>query len=394
MRKHGKNTLGKGCAPRGRRPGTPARTPVCSPTRFRDGIMRMAQPNSSRRCRECMTMCRQGAVVALASVVAMAGVAGWSIATAQQANPFFVEASRTQPTQSPQGQWLQKSVAARSVSTKLRRLPSAKAASTARTDDVVETRPRRLPRSAKTASSSDSQGSVFRQASTASLALPASAEIATPVPATRRAADTWLPSGTALSKEKEARNRLDTATEDYGVKAWASAEASAWSAVDSACEAIDRQRQVAGENRFATAALRAARDAIREAADFAGPYASNDPVVLARLIRSHRTEVIDVESGPAVLADLTTADAADRYLNEARRSLGSIASKSLIAAQAFDLLAAIHEARDDKTALAGPISLCLRRAAFQGQSDNAELAKKLGHQLALVGLYQESGFAL
>lgn len=216
----------------------------------------------------------------------------------------------------------------------------------------------------------------------------------------------WLQSATPIVHRKAAVDAIARATHEYKVRAWASAEASAWRAIEVSAEgidlavaqspgatAIDRYSSpsvVAQESATATGTLMVARTAIREARDFAGFATSNDPSTLAALVRSHQTRVLQ-----GVPPDgLSRNEAVDRYMNEARVQLSKIASVSFEAAQAMDLLAAIYLGRDDPRKLPGPTALCLRRAAFKGQPQNSSLASTLGRQLADVGLYREAQWAL
>jgi hypothetical protein len=199
-----------------------------------------------------------------------------------------------------------------------------------------------------------------------------------------------------------ARQWLDQAAREYGLAAWASAEASAWEALRISAESVDQvaptespgdttdKVQRAEEAPGAQTSLERARTAIREAEDFAGLAGEADESSLARLIRSHRTDVIPEASA----ASVTAGEAIDRYLDDARVQLSGLASKSVEAAEAMDLLAAVHLRRSDASRLASPIALCLRRAAMQGQPGNASLAARLGQHLAHVGLTDEARWAL
>jgi hypothetical protein len=64
------------------------------------------------------------------------------------------------------------------------------------------------------------------------------------------------------------------------------------------------------------------------------------------------------------------------------------------AAAAMDLLASIYLGRADPKTLPSATALCLRRAALQGQPDNASLAARLGMHLTDLGLFQEARWAL
>jgi len=90
----------------------------------------------------------------------------------------------------------------------------------------------------------------------------------------------------------------------------------------------------------------------------------------------------------------TASQAIDQYLDYARTQFGELAARSLLAAQTMDLIAAIRLGRNELSQLPGPTAICLRRAAVQGQSGNADLAAKLGHHLADIGLVDEARWAL
>lgn len=91
---------------------------------------------------------------------------------------------------------------------------------------------------------------------------------------------------------------------------------------------------------------------------------------------------------------LTATDASDRYLDVARVLLAPIAKRSVQAARGMDLLAAIYLGRADSKTLPSATALCLRRAALQGQPNNASLASRLGMHLADLGLLAEARWAL
>ncbi len=206
----------------------------------------------------------------------------------------------------------------------------------------------------------------------------------------------WLRSSSASDCARRARTLIDRGTIEYGSGAWLSAEATVWEAFRCAAEGIDLQErelakaQLGIRRQSATGRLQFARTAIREARDFAGVYGNADGHVISRMAISHSTDVLD-----AMPCDtLTGSDAADRYLDAARVALAGIASRSAEAAQGMDLLAAIYLKQNDSTKLHGATALCLRRAALQGQPDNASLASRLGMHLLDVGLMEEARWAL
>ncbi len=249
--------------------------------------------------------------------------------------------------------------------------------------------------------------------------------IASTPPAPPSATAVYLASQTAQSQIDAAATLLRQAGLEYECAAYASAETSAWDALEKAATAIDLARSPRGPGSRATGEANQAGDALRqfyqgkraliEAQDFVGPFAQGDPQAIARLARAHQTSVVR-ETLPPMMgsysaearvrlgqqrgqqnsnAELPTAsEAIDRYLDFARSQFSGIAADSMLAAQTMDLLAAIRLGRNEPTQLPGPTAICLRRAAVQGQSSNADLVAKLGHQLADVGLIDEARWAL
>ncbi|MCR9208481.1 MAG: hypothetical protein NXI28_09655 [bacterium] len=262
-----------------------------------------------------------------------------------------------------------------------------------------------------------------------------------PVTPPAAASGMFLATQTAKSKLDQAWKHFQQAEVEYSSAAYASAETSAWQTLHLAAEAIDLHDQhtrsrsaiesgqavAAAPSRSAVRRLQSGRDALNEAQDFVGPYATDDPESIARLARSHRTPVVRqglprrgraaapshpnyqsapkdelgwytemlVESTDGGTQTIPTAtEAIDRYLDLARMELSEVAAQSLLAAQAMDLLAAIRLGRGEATQLPGPSAICLRRAAVQGQSNNPDLVAKLGFHLADVGLIEEATWAL
>jgi hypothetical protein len=176
------------------------------------------------------------------------------------------------------------------------------------------------------------------------------------------------------------------------VGAWLSAETSAWEAIKWATESIDLAAREHGHSQHVSALrqLQEARDAIREARDFSGVYGPLDGDAIRRMAISHQTDLLDDDS----MVGLTATDASDRYLDHARVLLAPLARASVEAAHSLDLLAAVYLKRADAKTLPSATALCLRRAAFQGQPDNASLASRLGMHLAELGLLEEARWAL
>lgn len=219
---------------------------------------------------------------------------------------------------------------------------------------------------------------------------------ATVAPATmksRRPAQpkSWLPSGSAYSKSGEARKLLNRAVAEYGSRAWASSEATTWSAIAAACQGLDRQSTGDNHQASASRSLAIARETIIEAADFLRSEVAGDSAAMKRIIRAHQTTLLKEQPSDQWW---TASQAADIYFNDARRRLGELASRDLEVARGLDLLAAIWLAEPNRGAHRQATALCLRRAAFQGQPANATLAEQLGRQLAEAGLFEESAWAL
>lgn len=202
-----------------------------------------------------------------------------------------------------------------------------------------------------------------------------------------------LQSITTNSCNNRATQLLDDAYREYSVAAWASAEASAWKALELIATGIDVANHQTAPNaavQLAAKNLSAARTAIREARHFvvSGAAVATDRV--AGIASSHETPILS-DGTPA---GFTSIDAVDRYLDHARFKLASLAIDHAQAAQAMDLIAAIMLGRNETKWLPEETSLCLRRAALQGQPNNASLASRLGMQLAHMGLDDEAQLTL
>ncbi len=211
---------------------------------------------------------------------------------------------------------------------------------------------------------------------------------------------TWLPAVTSSTKHIEGRRLLDQAHHEYSVAAYASAEASGWNSLRHFAAAIDSAAthssiNQSGESGHLSAleSLAIAETAIRESKDFSGPYVSTEPAAIERFIRCHKTKILR-PSNSREYATTSAAEAIDRYMNEARIRLRPIAAASVDAAEAMDLLAEVYLGRYESDALPNEISLTLWRAVVQGQPGNPMVASTLGKQLARIGLYEESRWAL
>ena len=204
----------------------------------------------------------------------------------------------------------------------------------------------------------------------------------------------WLRSTTSLSTHEQARGVLDQAITEYSVGAFASAEDSAWRSLRLIAEAIDMDQRRSGSigepAMSAVKDLWFARTAIRESRDFLSLSRNVDADAVKRIAMSHQTNLIEAED--VFVTDCR--DLGDRYLDEARTRLSRIATRSDRAAEAMDLLAAVYLGRNEENLVPGPTALCMRRAALQGQPENASLASRLGLQLAHTGLHEEAYMVL
>ena len=227
------------------------------------------------------------------------------------------------------------------------------------------------------------------------LELPAIEETAREANRINRQID-WLRSGTSSSTNQVAKRILTQAHAEFRTGAWLSAETSAWESIRWSAESIDQNRREAGAashakmDELAITKMQIAKRAIMEARDFQQHAAGYDPASIARMADSHQTDVLDDQSTQG----MSTTDASDRYLDYARVHLAFIASHSVEAAEALDLLAAIYLRRAEVRTLPSATALCLRRAALQGQPGNASLATNLGSHLMQVGLDGEARWAL
>jgi tetratricopeptide (TPR) repeat protein len=197
-----------------------------------------------------------------------------------------------------------------------------------------------------------------------------------------------LRSITADTCGRRAAEHLDDAYREYSVGAWASAEASAWQALERIATGLDVAAEATGTLPpfSAVAELRDGRRALREARDFVTAGVVIDAARMEAIAASHQTPVLhgDIPIG------CTAAEAVDRYLDYARQQLTRLAQRHVRAAQAMDLIAAIALGRNDSDQLPEETALCLRRAALFGQPGNPSLAVQLGKQLAAMGLVDEA----
>ncbi len=211
----------------------------------------------------------------------------------------------------------------------------------------------------------------------------------------RHQTNEYLRSSTSRATTEISRRLISEATIEYNSNAWLSAETTAWEAMKQAAIGIDladreRTGTVTSESDSCETMLQRAHVAMAEARDFGGIYGPADDDAIRRIARSHRTAAIAWDRG----SSLGPNEASDRYLDYARTQLAVVAGRSVEAAEAMDLLAAIHLGRADERLLPSAMAICLRRAAIQGQPANASLAARLGMHLADVGLLDESRWAL
>lgn len=221
---------------------------------------------------------------------------------------------------------------------------------------------------------------------------PSSIKVVPAISGSQRQA-TWLRSTSAKAQFAEAAEQLSSARHELDIRAWSSAEQSAWKALSHVARGMD----IATPGPPAESAvelLTAAKTAIVEARDFAGIDPLTGDLIVRQIIRSHGTPLVrlqmQTEPGFSVSAD----QAIDQYLNAARVELSKLARSRVEAAEAMDLLASIYLARNEPRFLPGPTAICLRRAALQGQPENAALARNLGRQLVEAGLEDEAAWAL
>ncbi|MEL6107026.1 MAG: hypothetical protein AAFU85_13365 [Planctomycetota bacterium] len=200
----------------------------------------------------------------------------------------------------------------------------------------------------------------------------------------------WLQSITSDSCSSRARALIEEASREYSVRAWASAEASSWEALEHLARGIDiadqRTSSTLTGDQSTVQELAQARTALREARDFVVFSVSMDRRRIETVVASHQTPVFS----NGVPAGINAVLAADRYLDFARRKLTGMARASVDAARALDLIAAVRLGRDEANQLPMETSLCLRRAAFRGQPSNGSLASRLGIQLSEMGLDVEA----
>ncbi|WP_146516880.1 tetratricopeptide repeat protein [Rubripirellula amarantea] len=199
----------------------------------------------------------------------------------------------------------------------------------------------------------------------------------------------WLKTSTSNATLVKARAMIEQARVEYASKAWVSAENSAWHAVQLCAQAIDQDNTEPGSV-LAIDQFRKAKLAITEARDFGGLYGPVDSASVKRIAKAHQTKLLSQHGA----SELTATQASEYYLDYARVELAQIAADSVESAEAMDMLAATYLARGDEKLLPNETSLCLRRAALQGQPQNADLAARLGAQLTDVGLLDEAHWAL
>lgn len=205
--------------------------------------------------------------------------------------------------------------------------------------------------------------------------------------ATTRRPSVTLASQTSWSHAKQIESLLDQSKHDLQCRAYAAAEGYAWEALALSAEMIDLARsEVASSGIAACELLHRGRTAMDEAAHFVTMARAGDTEAVARIAKSHETQVLSDFSVSSFVA-------VDQYLDHARICFTPIAAGSVQAARAMDLIAAIRLGRANQTQLPGPTSLCLRRAAAGGQPSNAAIWDTLSEQLADTGLMDEARWA-
>ena len=177
------------------------------------------------------------------------------------------------------------------------------------------------------------------------------------------------------------------------VGAHASAEQQAWTGIEMAARAVATTSGPGSNN--PSLMLEMAREAIDDARALERLRGLNDSVIAHRVRLQPTAKRLMARNIAVASANASGLDWwIDAYLDEARRLMAGLAARSVSAAHGMDLLAAIMLQRDDPRQLPSRVAICFRRAALQGQPENASLAKQLGLHLADVGLTAEAQVVL
>lgn len=191
-----------------------------------------------------------------------------------------------------------------------------------------------------------------------------------------------LPGYSVEALRKSAAESISDAELKLRSQAYLTAAKKATEALQWIAQAVDAQN---GQS-IASHDLECALTAIRESEDFVGKYGVVDSVAIARMVRSHSTEVLK----PYDTSNLNGLAAADLYLNWARKGLSEIVKADPLAVQAIRVLAHSHRLRDDGTPLGVATSVHLMRAAADSQADDPRIHLELAQTLEVAGLHDES----
>ncbi len=191
-----------------------------------------------------------------------------------------------------------------------------------------------------------------------------------------------LPGFSTASLRQSAVTLLNESAASLAHRASHSAASSATDALRLVAQSIDSTRS----DGSASSGIDAALLAIREAEDFVGRYGHVDAPSIARMVRSHETNVLkEIET-----ANLSGIVAADIYLDSARQILSTVASSDPLAAHAIGLLAKSYRQRASEAPLALATSVHLMRAAVAAVPNDRSLAIELAAVLEQAKLDDES----
>lgn len=136
--------------------------------------------------------------------------------------------------------------------------------------------------------------------------------------------------------------------------------------------------------------LEQAQAALREAEDFLGRFGSVDGQDIARMVDSHQTPVLK----SCDVSEMTGPQAADLYLDHARRLFAYVANRNPIATAALRTLADLRRRSATAQAADDAAAISLLRAAFQASPEDAIIANELGYELLQQGLLDEARWTL
>lgn len=178
----------------------------------------------------------------------------------------------------------------------------------------------------------------------------------------------------AMELIAEAQLKLD-------IRAYLTAEERARKALELIAQSIDTREQ----SLTATRDLAIALTAIREAEDFVGKYGLTSGETIARMVRSHSTEVLKSYDA----SNLSGLAAADIYLDWACRCVAPIAIADPLAAEAIRILAMSHRMRDNVTPFGIATSVHLIRTAAEGVPGNRRVQLEYEKTLQVAQLSEQ-----